>query len=93
MIMSQSVEHKDCPIYPEFTRSNLFVSGYMIKPIDANTSSVVYMQISIFSIHFSHVLKIANLLGIPKYFREKMVVLRAMIIAKLRKFVEKGTKI
>lgn len=48
MIMSQSVTHKDYPPQEEYVRSYLFISGYMIRPVDKNMSSVVYVQIGRF---------------------------------------------
>jgi len=79
MVLSRSVVHRDCPVEKGFHRDEADISGFIIRPCGATSSVVIYVcQV-----------KMNN---IPEYFEKKYMNNRPMMIANIRKFVEKDLK-
>jgi len=79
MVLSRSVVHKDVPPRKGYVRSELEVSGFFIKPCGESSSVVVYVNQ-------------AELHGIPKWAENRFLNKRALLIGKIRKFIEKEFK-
>eukprot|EP01114_Cavostelium_apophysatum_P008532 TRINITY_DN2107_c0_g1_i4.p1 TRINITY_DN2107_c0_g1~~TRINITY_DN2107_c0_g1_i4.p1 ORF type:complete len:560 (+),score=107.08 TRINITY_DN2107_c0_g1_i4:309-1988(+) len=79
IVISRSILHKDVPDRKGWNRSEVDVSGYVIRPCGNNACVVIYTnQVAIH--------------GIPKWAEQKLANARAMTPYKIRKFVEKELK-
>ena len=79
MVLQRSIIHKDAPERKGFLRSELDVSGFILRPVGTNSCLVIYtMQ--------------AALKGLPKWAEGRLLNARALLPNKIRKFVEKELK-
>ena len=79
LVLSRSVVHKDCPVGKGYHRDEADISGFIIRPCGATSSVLIYVtQVKMFNI--------------PEYFEKKFLNNRPMMIANIRKFVEKELK-
>lgn len=79
MILSRSIVHKDAPERKGVHRGDLECSGYVIKPCGIGSCVVIYVTQ-------------AMLNGIPNMLANKLINRRALIIHKIRQFVEQEKK-
>ena len=79
MVLQRSIIHKDAPERKGFTRSEIDVSGFVLRPCGTNSTVVIYTSQ-------------AMLKGAPKWAEAKVLNARALLPHKIRKFVEKELK-
>jgi len=79
LVLARSVVHKDAPEIKGITRSEIQITGFVIKPCGATSSVVIYVSQ-------------AEMKGIPKNLEKKYMHGRVLMIRKMRKFIEKELK-
>jgi len=79
MVLSRSVVHRDAAVEKGYTRDEIDISGFIIRPCGATSSVVIYVNQ-------------ASMGGIPKWAEEGYINKRPLMLAKMRKFVEKELK-
>jgi START domain/Cytoskeletal-regulatory complex EF hand/Regulator of G protein signaling domain/WW domain len=79
LVLSRSVVHSDAPERKGHNRGEMHCGGFCIRPSGANKSTVIYVN----QVHMH---------GIPKFAEKKYTLKRAMILKKIRSFVEKSLK-
>src|SRR5687767_1665033 len=79
MILARSVIHKDAPEKKGYNRSEVDVSGFVLRPCGINSTVVIYTTQAVMK-------------GVPKWAEQKLLNNRALLPHKIRKFVEKELK-
>mmetsp|Transcript_23489 Transcript_23489/g.32855 ORF Transcript_23489/g.32855 Transcript_23489/m.32855 type:complete len:768 (-) Transcript_23489:959-3262(-) len=79
MVLSRSIVHQDAPERKQYQRSDVEVSGFVIKPCGEQASVVIYVNQ-------------AEMKGIPKWAERSFLNKRALLVRKIRKYVEKELK-
>jgi len=79
VVLSRSVVHKDIPVERGYTRDEIDISGFIIRPCGATSSVIIYVTQ-------------ASMGGIPKFAEEGYINKRPLMLATMRKFVEKELK-
>lgn len=78
-VVLRSIEHEDCPSPPKYcVRSKMYPSGWILRPsADGQETEITYV------IH-------NHILGAPAWLQDAIAVKQALLIGKLRKFVEEN---
>jgi hypothetical protein len=79
LVLSRSIVHQSCPERKEYSRGEIELAGFVLRPCGNNSCVVVYIQE-------------VGITGVPKYLKEKIILKRGMVPHTIRKFVLKEQK-